>query len=363
MIQPIGSVRKLVLDRVMTFQDCSKYEGDYLNEELLRKLSEKNGSGEWLVTEDCDGYKRNPDGTHELIFVFRRNVMDSNIAREAIDMLKKTAQQKKINRGSFAGKLDPKKMPAYVGQFHNPTDFRTRYVSNTSGKLGNQFISNQSPSNIVGFFDKADRNLLGAGSNIRSAAFIRDNPEKWIRALPYFQQLSSIYKELFYPLEGFNPYKEQEGICKKIPTAIIKDTVFSTATINYSCPSALHTDKGNAKEGFAVLNVIKDHLNENDYTGCYLCLPEFGICIDNNHLDICIGDNKNVWHGTTEFKPICNEIYPMDKTKPNKLPSEQEIKNYWYFNRFVSVSYVRDSILKNYENRKDKVSIDTLGVD
>ena len=363
MIQPIGTVKKIVLNRVMEFREASQFEGEYLKEDLMRKLSEKNGSGEWLITEDTDGYKRNVDGTEELIFVFRKGVVDPFIAREAVDMLRKTAQQKKINRGSFAGKLDHKKMPAYVGNFFNPTDFRTRYYSNTSGKLGNQYISNQSPSNIVGFFDKADRNLLGAGSNIRCAAFIRDNPEKWLRAVPYFQQLSSIYKELFYPLNGFNPYKEQESICKKIPTAIIKDTVFSTATINYSCPSALHTDKGNAKEGFAVLNVIKDHLNENDYKGCYLCLPEFGICIDNNHLDICIGDNKNVWHGTTEFSPVSANIYPMDKTKPQKMPNEQEIENYWYFNRFVSVSYVRDSILNNYENRKDKVSIDTLGVD
>jgi hypothetical protein len=363
MVYSIGSVKKIILNRVMSFKEASEYEGEYITEDKMRKLSEGNGSNHWLVTEDTDAYKRNPDGTEELIFVFRKNVIDPFIAREAVDMLRKTAQQKKINRGSFAGKLDHEKMPAYVGTFHNPSDFRTRYYSNTSGKLGNQYISNQSPSNIVGFFDKADRNLLGAGSNIRSAAFIRDYPEKWARALPYFQQLSAIYKELFYPLKGFNPYMEQEDICKKIPTAIIKDTVFSTATINYSCPSALHTDKGNAKEGFAVLNVIKDHLNENDYTGCYLCLPEFGICIDNNHLDICIGDNKNVWHGTTEFKLVVKEIYPMDKTKPNKLPSEQEIKNNWYFNRFVSVSYVRDSILKNYVNRKDKLTIDTLGVD
>lgn len=363
MIKPIGTVRKLVLDRVMDFKEASEFEGNYITEELMCKLSDENGSGQWLVSEDTDAYKRNPDGTEELIFVFRKSVIDPFIAREAVDMMRKTAQQKKINRGSFAGRLDHKKMPAYVGQFFNPSDFRTRYYSNTSGKLGNQYISNQSPSNIVGFFDKADRNLLGAGSNIRAAAFIRDYPEKWERAIPYFQQLSAIYKELFYPLNGFNPYKEQEAICKKIPTAIIKDTVFSTATINYSCPSALHTDKGNAKEGFAVLNVIKDHLNKNDYTGCYLCLPEFGICIDNNHLDICIGDNKNVWHGTTEFKKVSDQIYPMDSTKPQKTPTEQEIENDWYFNRFVSVSYVRDSILKNYENRKEKAETDTLGVE
>ena len=363
MIKPIGTVRKLVLDRVMDFKEASEFEGNYITEELMRKLAEENGSGQWLVSEDTDAYKRNPDGTEELIFVFRKSVIDPFIAREAVDMMRKTAQQKKINRGSFAGRLDHKKMPAYVGQFFNPSDFRTRYYSNTSGKLGNQYISNQSPSNIVGFFDKADRNLLGAGSNIRAAAFIRDYPEKWQRAIPYFQQLSAIYKELFYPLKGFNPYKEQEAICKKIPTAIIKDTVFSTATINYSCPSALHTDKGNAKEGFAVLNVIKDYLNPNDYTGCYLCLPEFGICIDNNHLDICIGDNKNVWHGTTEFKSVSDQIYPMDSTKPQKTPTEQEIENDWYFNRFVSVSYVRDSILKNYENRKGKAETDTLGVE
>jgi hypothetical protein len=115
--------------------------------------------------------------------------------------------------------------------------------------------------------------------------------------------------------------------------------------------------------GNAVLSVILDPKNPNTYTGSYLCLPEFGICIDNNHLDILIADNKYIWHGNTEFIPDHKEIYPMNIDKPNKLPTEQEVTNNWYFNRFVSVSYIRESILDNYlKNAGKHNKIDTLGV-
>jgi hypothetical protein len=359
-IKKIGKAKKIVLNRVMSFEQCSQYEGEYLTEEFMRHLSKKNGTKYWLINFDCDGYIINDDGEEVLAFTYRKNVLDPEVASEALSNLRKTAMAKKINRGSFAGVLDKDKMPNYVGEFHNPGKFRTKYYSKVSGKLANQLISNISPSNIVGYFDKVDRNLKGAGSNIRSTAFIRDHPEAWHKALPYFQTLHNIYKYLW---NGREPYEKQLEIAKQIPMAMIPETIFSTATINYSCQSALHLDKGNMEGGVAVLSVILDDRNPNTFVGSYLCLPEFGICIDNNHLDILIADNKYIWHGNTEFVPKNNKIYPMNMDKPNKMPTDQEIKNNWYFNRFVSVSYIRESILDNYVKNAGKYNEnDTLGV-
>ena len=64
-IKPIGSpnVRRLVLDPVMTFKEASEFEGEYLTEDIMKKLAQENGAGEWLVDYDCDAYKRNPDGS------------------------------------------------------------------------------------------------------------------------------------------------------------------------------------------------------------------------------------------------------------------------------------------------------------
>ena len=42
----------------------------------------------------------------------------------------------------------------------------------------NQKITNLAPSNIVGYFDKPDRNLKGKGAPYRLTAFNRDNVEK-----------------------------------------------------------------------------------------------------------------------------------------------------------------------------------------
>ena len=52
-------------------------------------------------------------------------------------------------------------MANYIGEFVNPGKFRTRFKSSVSGILSKQATSNLSPSNIIGFFDKPDRNLKG----------------------------------------------------------------------------------------------------------------------------------------------------------------------------------------------------------
>jgi hypothetical protein len=361
-MDPIGSVTKLVFNNVLSFAECSQFEGTYLKETFMKELSTKNGTDKWLIDFNCDGYHIDKNGDEQILFIYRKGVISEENSQTALKNLKQVAIAKKINRGSFSGRLDRDKMPKYVGEFYKPSDFRTRYYSNTSGKLGNQLICNMAPSNIVGYFDKQDRNLHGSGSNIRGTAFIRDHPDKWSQAVPYYEELHAMYHKLFSVLPEPNPYSVQLDMAKQIPNAMITNTIFSTATVNYSCPSALHTDKGNMEGGAAVLSVIVDTDNENSYTGAYLCLPQFGICIDNNHRDLLIGDNKYIWHGNTEFIPVHNEIFPMDKNKPKKMPTDQEIKNSWYFNRFVTVCYIRDSILKNYLNKTDLDKVDTLGI-
>tara|TARA_Y100000310_G_scaffold249090_1_gene255102 strand:- start:781 stop:1884 length:1104 start_codon:yes stop_codon:yes gene_type:complete len=360
-VRDIGSAKKVVFNEVMTFDEAGKLEGEFIKESFMKKLAKKNGTKHWLIDFDCDGYLKK-DGKEILVFVYRKHAVSEENALQGLDNLKRVAMKKKINRGSFAGKLDMTRMPSYVGEFYKPTKFRTRYYSSVSGKLGNQYISNFSPSNIVGYYDKADRNLLGKGSDIRVTAFIRDYPEKWNNAMPYFNELHTIYRDLYKALPEPNPYNAQLRNAKLSPNAIIGDTVFSTGTINYSCQSAMHLDKGNMEGGIAVLSVIADPFNENSYTGAYLAVPQIGLCIDNNHRDVLICDNKNLWHGNTEFKPIKDKVYPVNMNTPSKMPSQQDIDNDWYFNRFICVMYLRDSIVGHYDHRDKKNDVDTLGI-
>ena len=87
-------------------------------------------------------------------------------------------------------------MANYIGDFVNPGKFRTKFVSATSGIESNQATSNLSPSNIIGFFDKPDRNLKGKGAPCRLTAFNRDYPELWNKTQPFLNEIDKQFKNL-----------------------------------------------------------------------------------------------------------------------------------------------------------------------
>ena len=306
------------------------------------------------LNEDVNGY----DEDGNLIFIFRKKAISDDLSNDAIDNLKTAARKRHENRGAAAGALDRGKMPNYVGEFIKPNKFRTKFVSATSGIESKQAVSNLSPSNIIGYFDKPDRNLKGAGSNIRKTVFLRDHWDKWLKVIPYEEKVNEIYRDLIkelYTGEN-NPYDEQRKIADSIPNCVIGNTVFSTVTINYSWRTGIHKDKANYAGGWAVLTVIEDRNNMNRYRGCYLGFPQYGYCVDIRGGDILITDNRIGWHGNTEFISESSEIHSIDSSKPNKKPSEIEIRNKWYFNRFTAVHYLRDTMLKALEkdNLKEK---------
>lgn len=342
-------IKRLVFKKVLSDSEMDKKEGDYLGEDFYKGLGEN-----WKIDSDTDGY----DEEGNLIFIFRKKAIPEELSKEAVDNLKGAARKRHENRGAAAGSLDRGKMPNYVGEFIKPNKFRTKFVSATSGIESKQAVSNLSPSNIIGYFDKPDRNLKGAGSNIRQTVFLRDNWDKWLKVIPYEQKVNDIYRDLIKKLYtgGNNPYDEQEKIAKKVPMCIIGDTVFSTVTINYSWRTAIHKDKANYAGGWAVLTVIEDHKNDNTYKGCYLGFPQYGYCVDVRDGDILITDNRIGWHGNTEIIGDNDEIYPYDRDIPKKMPNELEIKNKWFYNRFTAVHYLRDTMLRALEkdNLKEK---------
>ena len=90
-------------------------------------------------------------------------------------------------------------MANYIGEFVKPGKFRTRFKSSVTGILSKQATSNLSPSNIIGFFDKPDRNLKGKGAPCRLTAFNRDYPELWQNTIPFLKQCDNMFKKLVIP--------------------------------------------------------------------------------------------------------------------------------------------------------------------
>lgn len=333
-------VKKITFKKILTDEEAGKLESEYIGEKFYKQKNPK----QWLINYDCDGY----DEEGKLLFIYRKNKIKKNLAKIAVDNLRKISRVTHENRGASAGKLSRKSLPNYVGKYLKAGKFRTTFYSKITGKLSKQSVSNLAPSNIIGFYDKSDRNLLGKGAKIRKTQYLRDHPEKWKKIIPYFQNIDKIYQKAFVGKKP-NIYQEQKKRANKVKKYTIPGTAFSTATVNYSWRTGVHKDKANYAGGLALLTVIEDPANKNTYDGCYLGFPQYGFAVDVRDRDILITDNRIGWHGNTEFKGRNSKIYDMGG---GKMPSKRQKQNNWYYNRMSLVMYMRESMIEAALNAK-----------
>lgn len=319
-------VQKIYVKKRMSDSEISKYEGEYFDEEYYK------GKDRYiLIGKDVDVYTKTESGDR-LLLKIRRKVLGKKYTDCALKSLLEASKKKHDNRGAAAGVLDKSKMPTYVGDLVNQGKFRTGFYSSTSGKKSNQLTSNLSKSNIVGFYDRKERNLKGKGEPCRLTAFNRDNVDKWEQVIPFIQECDKQFKTLIS-----DRHTIQRNRAKQTPEFTIADTAYSTITINYSWRTGLHRDTGDLKDGFGNLIVVEDPDNLNTYDGCYLGFPQYGVAVDVRTGDYLAMD-VHEWHCNTEFKPKNKKIY-------GKW-SEIDKQNHWYFNRLSMVMYLRENMIK-----------------
>ena len=311
-------VKKIIVKKIMTDAEIKDKEGEYFDESHYHTI----------VNEDVDVYS----DSGLLLLKLRKNCLSQSSCIEAVNSLRNAAKKKHENRGASAGPLDRKKMANYIGEFVNPGKFRTRFKSSVSGILSKQATSNLSPSNIIGFFDKPDRNLKGKGAPCRLTAFNRDFPELWNKTIPFLKECDNMFKNLVP-----DRYEVQKKRCQETPNFAIADTAFSTVTINYSWRTALHKDAGDLVDGFGNIIVLEDHENPNEYEGCYTGFPQYGVAANIRQGDF-MAMNVHEWHCNTEFKPLINKI-------GGKWKEKDQVNN-WHFNRLSVVCYLREKMIR-----------------
>ena len=323
------NIKKIIVKKIMSDDEIKLYQGEYFNQSKYHTI----------INENCDVYTN----TGILLLKLRKNVINHDLGKQTVLALRHAAKKRHENRGAAAGELDRKKLAKYIGELVTPGKFRTRFKSNHTGILSKQATSNLSPSNIIGFFDKPDRNLKGKGSQCRLTAFNRDYPELWNKTTPFIQACDEQFK-LLVP----DKYKIQKKRAQEVPNFAIKDTAFSTITINYSWRTALHRDKGDLVEGFGNIIVLEDHLNKNTYKGGYTGFPQYGVAANIRHGDF-MAMNVHEWHCNTEMKPRHKEVY--GKWNQN------EIDNGWYFNRLSLVCYLREKMIRCKSMDSNKIQL------
>ena len=276
----------LVLPEIVSEEYLQSKEGEYFDAKTYK----------YVINSDADVYGLDKDGNKNLILKFRKNLIPREVCEIALKHLKKPAMRKNDNRGAAGGVLDPKKLPKYVKGLANAGKFRTVGYYNAEGQIINSSLGNVSQSNIIGFYDKADRNLGRGAPKCRLTAFTAKEFDKWEECVPYFQYADACFRVLVPDKHKAQWDRAHES------EFVVPNTSFSTITINYNWRTALHKDDGDYKDGFGNLMVLE----EGKYDGGYTGFPRYGVCVDVRMGDFLAMDVHD-WHCNTPLKGITND--------------------------------------------------------
>ena len=126
-----------------------------------------------------------------------------------------------------------------------------QHIDHAQEKIVKVSLGNISQSNIIGYFDKRDRNFKNSPLG-RTTAFTSQQFDKWSKVIPLIENIDLQFKKLI-PKNHAIQYKEAQKT-----KFVIGDTAFSTVTINYNWRTALHKDAGDLKQGFGNLVVLEE---------------------------------------------------------------------------------------------------------
>lgn len=259
----MSNTKTIKLKPTLTDEDVNKLKGALLSEKDYNTL----------ITYDADVYC---EETGKTIAKFRKKVIPSNIAQAAFDNLKGAAKPTN-NRGIGAGEKEN-------GKFQKRSIKQDGTISNTARALTDV------NSGIIGYFDRNARFPY-----CRQTAFNEKEFSKFKKAYPIIKFVDRAYAELM-PDE----YALQRAVADETSDDfVIRDTAFTTVTVNKNWQTAVHTDKGDFEKGFGNLVALR----KGRYVGGYFVVPKWGVAFDLQNCDLLLVD-VHQWHGNTPIQKI-----------------------------------------------------------
>lgn len=220
-----------------------------------------------LVTYDADIYCKE---TGQCVAKFRKKVIPGNIAKNAYDNLK-GASKPSFNRQMSSGEESEARIKS------DGTMSNTRKIKGVN-------------SGIIGYFDRNARYPY-----CRQTAFNEKEFSKFKKAYPIIKFVDTMYAQLMpdhYALQRAEADKTSQDF-------VIKDTAFTTVTVNSNWQTAVHTDAGDFERGFGNLVALRS----GRYTGGYFVVPKWGVAFDLQQCDLLLVD-VHQWHGNTPINKI-----------------------------------------------------------
>lgn len=256
-------VRKITVKQVLSDEETKSLEGKRLPKGYYKTV---------IKNEDVDVYTE--DG--EVLLMFRKNVLPKSHIDAAYENMIEFAKKKTTTRGIAAG-MNGK--PRLTGK-NDPI-----------------------MSNIMGYFDTvsvAQKYILNQAKmkipKCRETSFTGKFPEKWNNVIPLIKDIDSQYKKLM-PKEHRKQLRETNKTKYKIP-----GTAFTTITTNLNLQTAVHTDKGDYREGFGNLVVLE----KGKYNGGYTGFPQYGVAVDVRSGDFLAMD-VHQYHGNEPIELVTDD--------------------------------------------------------
>tara|TARA_R110000765_G_C18921532_1_gene605928 strand:+ start:703 stop:1677 length:975 start_codon:yes stop_codon:yes gene_type:complete len=270
-------MKTLKLQPVMSEEEANNLIGTFLGTHLIKHH----------ITEDTEVFNEKGD----LLCILKKRVVPEETLEQARAPFRKAISPTN-NRGSAAGevaklyKVGDKIGSATVGEIKG-NQYRALLANGTLSKTMHAIPVD---SSVIGYMDRYPRIPY-----CRTTAFSQKFFNEYNQCVPYIKCIDDVFKQ-YAP----HRYAIQRGMAEETSQDfIIRDTAFTTVTVNKNFRTAAHKDAGDLKEGFGNLGVI----SRGKYNGFITVLPRYGVGLDINHGDVALFDVHEV-HGNTEVEKI-----------------------------------------------------------
>jgi hypothetical protein len=237
-----------------------------------------------IQNEDVEVYKPNGD----LLLRYIAKALPLDLCGTAFYALRGAAGLT-MNRGMAAGKLSGNNVDDWGADKKQAAEGTTRFMPvRKSGYVSNTVEANPVHSGIIGYFDRTTRMPY-----CRMTAFNIDHYDEFSAALPFVQAVNQVFKA-----NAPERYEAQLAMISKTnPDFYIKDTAFTTITVNSNFRTAVHKDAGDLAEGMGVLSALEG----GSYRGGYLTFPKYRVAVDLRTQGVVLCD-VHEWHGNTPIQ-------------------------------------------------------------
>lgn len=226
---------------------------------------------EWTILHphpEYDHVRITKEDTGTLLCCVQRNAIPHELCQLGVDCYMQVGKMVSSNRGVAAG-------------------MQHRDTSGVSYQKGID-----ANSSIMGYMDSTHYKRP-----CRLTAFSQKHMEKYHRGLPFIKAIDRCFATCVS-----DAHARQTGEAK-LTDYHIKDTAFSTVTVNYNFRTAVHRDAGDFEQGFGNLVVC-----QNDVQGGWLLFPRYRVAVVLQTGDFLAMD-VHEWHCNTPIHPTTPEGY------------------------------------------------------